>query len=207
MKTKVCKITAFLLLLTVALLSFSGCGKKAEEEFLASTAKLLEKSAIVNEICFGEGLAYGGGDAYATGGYLEATEKARAKYGVQSTEDIKALVAEIYSVAMVDYIDNVIFNPVKDDNAFVSYRRYFDAMDGEGAVALMVKKDYTPLAVGRVSYSNLRVEKYNAKRATVLVDITVKDGEKSRTDKDVSIAMRFENDAWKFDTVTYSSLK
>ena len=207
MKTTVCKITAFLLLLTLSLLTLSGCGRQGEEEFLKGAEQLLEKSAVVNEICFGEGLAYGGDNAYMTGGYLEATEEARTKYAVNSAEDIKTRVAEVYSVAVVDYIGSVIFNPVKEDNTFVSYRRYFDAMDGEGAVALMVKKDYEPLAVGKVSYANLRVESLSRARATLLVDITVTNGEESRTDKDVSLSMRFENDAWKFDTVTYSSLK
>lgn len=207
MKKTVCKITVFFLLFSLSLLTLSGCGRQGEEEFLKGAEQLLEKSAVVNEICFGEGLAYGGDNAYATGGYLEATEESRAKYGVSSTEDIKALIAEVYSVAMIDYINEVILNPVKEENTFVSYRRYFDAMDGEGGVALMVKKDYEPLAIGKVSYANLRVESLSRARATVLVDITVTNGDQSRTDKDVSLAMRFEDGAWKFDTVTYSSLK
>ena len=207
MRTTVCKIVVFLLLLSLTVGSVSGCKKQSEEEFLATAALLLEKSIAVNELCFGEGLSYGDEDGYATGSYEEATVASREEYGVNTVEDIKALVAEVYSISMVDYIDKVIFNPVKEENTFVTYRRYFDAMDGTGNVALMVKKDCAPLAVGKVSYSNLRIEDHGSKRATVLVDITVSKGEESRTDKDVSLNMRREDGAWKFDTATYSSLK
>ena len=207
MKRTVCKIAVFLLLLALTVSCFTGCARESDEEMLATASALLEKSAAVNEICFGEGLAYGGEGAYAVSGYEEATKAARETYGVETVEDIKALVREVYSVATVDYIDTVIFNAVKQENTFASYRRYFDAMDGEGGVRLMVKKEYEPLAVGRVTYENLRLASHGRTRAELLVDITVTDGENSRTDCDVSLSMRYEEGAWKFDTVTYSSLK
>jgi len=101
----------------------------------------------------------------------------------------------------------VIFNPVREGSTFTSYRRYFDALDGEGGVCLMVKKDYEPLAVGDVSYANVRLVSHSRARAEILVDLTVTDGENSRTDRDVSFALRYEQGGWKLDTVTYASLK
>ena len=171
------------------------------------TESLLEKSAAVNEICFGKGLAYDEKNGYTVSGYAEASEESRAKYGIQTVEELKALITAVYSVAMVDHIDRVVFNPVKEENTFLSYRRYFDAMDGEGGVALMVKKDYLPIAHGDVSYKNLQIDSHGRNRATVLVDITVTDGTSTRTYESVSLAMRREDGVWKFDTVTYASLK
>ena len=140
MKTTVCKIAVFFLALTLVLGSFSGCARESDEEFVSHVTALLETSATVNALCFGEGFAIDEENGYTTSGYVEASEESRAKYGIQTVEELKALVADVYSVAMVDYIDRVIFNPVREDTSFLSYRRYFDAMDGEGGVALMVKK-------------------------------------------------------------------
>lgn len=207
MKTTVCKTAVFLLLLSLVLTALSGCAGESDAEFLALTESLLEKSAAVNEICFGKGLAYDEKNGYTVSGYAEASEESRAKYGIQTVEELKALITAVYSVAMVDHIDRVVFNPVKEENTFLTYRRYFDAMDGEGGVALMVKKDYLPIAHGDVSYTNLRVDSLGRRRATVLVDITVTDGTSTRTYESVSLAMRREDGVWKFDTVTYASLK
>ena len=206
MKRTICKITIFLLLLSAFVTSFSSCARESDEEFLTLTAELLQKSAAVNEICFGEGLAYDEQNGYATSGYAEATEESCLKYGVRTVEEIKALVASVYSVAVADYIDDVVFQPVKDGNTFLTYRRYFDAMDGEGNVALMVKKDYEVKAHGTVTYGNLRVETHARTRATVLTDVSVTDGENSRVYENVSFDLRFEDGAWKLDTVTYASL-
>ncbi len=207
MKKTVCKIATFLLLVAVTATSLAGCARESDEEFLALSEALLTKSAAVNEICFGEGLAYGDEDAYVTSGYVEATRASREKYGIETVEEMKALIADVYSVATCEYIDTVIFSPVRDGVTVTSYRRYFDALDGEGGVCLMVKKDYLPLAVGSVSYANLRIVSHSRARAEILADVTVTDGESTRTDRDVSFDLRYEQGAWKLDTVTYASLK
>lgn len=207
MKRFVCKILCLLLISATVATAFVGCARESDEEFLAIAESLLQKSIAVNEICFGEGLAYGDEDGYVTSGYVEATRASREKYGINTVEEMKARIDEIYSIATCDYIDTVIFNPVKQDNAFASYRRYFDALDGEDNVCLMVKKDYVPHAVGSVSYANVRIASHSRSRAEILTDVTVTDGKESRTDRDVSFALRYEDGAWKLDTVTYASLK
>ena len=209
MKRTVCKITAFLLLLAMTVTLLPACARESDEEFFSLVNELLEKSATVNEICFGAGLAYDEAEegTYKTNGYVEATLASRTGYGVSSVADNKAMMTAVYTIATCEYIDTVIFSPVKEGTSFASYRRYFDALDGDGGMALMVKKDYEPLAYGTVSYSELRVASHGRARAEILVDITVTDGENSRTDRDVSLKLRFEDGAWKFESVTYSSLK
>ena len=73
-------------------------------------------------------------------------------------------------------------------------------------ICLMVKKDYEVKAHGTVTYGNLRVESHARTRATVLTDVSVTDGENSRVYENVSFDLRFEDGAWKLDTVTYASL-
>ena len=208
MKRILCKSTAVLLLLALFLPLFSGCARETDDEMLAICERLLRESALVNEICFGVGLSHveGKDEGYLTPGYAEATKASREKYGVNSTTDIKEKIRAVYSVDTCDYIDRVIFQPVREESTVASYRRYFDAEDLDGNLCLMVKKDYEPFATGSVTYENVRIAKHSRSRAEILVDITVSDGEESRTQKDVSFPLRYE-DGWRLDALTYASVK
>ena len=207
MKRTVFKILIFAIVSLLLIGSLAGCARESEKEMIAIVHTQLAKTAKVNAICFGEGLTPSKEGGYQLSGYSEATVESRAKYGVDTVEDIFALMRECYSVAACEYIDTVVFNPVKEDTAFASFSRYFDANDGNDNVCLMVRKGYEPHAVGEVSYENIRLEKHSRSRATVLVDVTVTEGEESRTDKNVKLDLRYEDGAWKFDTLTYSSIR
>lgn len=207
MKRTVFKILIFAMVSLLLVASLAGCARESEEEMIAIVHTQLAKTAKVNAICFGEGLTPSEEGGYQLSGYSEATVESRAKYGVDTVEEIFALMRECYSVAACEYIDTVVFNPVKEETAFASFSRYFDANDGNDNVCLMVRKGYVPHAVGEVSYDNIRLEKHSRSRATVLVDVTVTEGEESRTDKNVKLDLRYEDGAWKFDTLTYSSIR
>lgn len=206
MKRTVFKTAVFILLISLLVPTLVGCARESDEAFLAIAEKQLAVTAMVNEICFGAGLAAMEKDGYPMSGYLETTEEARAKYGVSSVADIKKMIASAYTVAASDSIDQVIFRPVQVDGSYASYRRYVDAADGD-VTHLMVKKDYEPLTEGTVSYANLRLKSHDRSRAEVLVDVTVTDGTQTRTDKDVLFRLRFEEGAWKYDTLTYASIR
>ena len=206
MKRLVYKIIVFTLFFTLLVPMFSGCAAESDEALLTTAKQLLEKSKTVNEICFGEGLAFMEEGGHSMTGYLEATKEARERYAVSSTEDIRALVREVYSFASCEYVDSVIFSPIYTETGYISYRRYFDTTTDDGVSHLMVKKEYEPNAVGEVSYSNVRISSHKRSRAEILVDVTVTDGVKSRTDKDVEFLLRKEDGAWKLDTLTYASI-
>ena len=207
MKRTVSKILIFVMISLLLIPSLTGCARESEEEMMAIIQTQLAKTAKVNAICFGEGLTPSEEGGYQLNGYSEATVESRAKYGVDTVEEIFALMRECYSVSACDYIDTVIFNPVREETSFASFSRYFDANDGKDNVCLMVKKGYEPRAFGDVSYDNIRIDKHSRSRVTVLVDVTVTEGENSRTDKNVKLDLRYEDGAWKFDTLTYSSIR
>lgn len=207
MKRIVCKILVFAMICLLLVPTFAGCARESADEMLHIAAEQLEKTKTVNAICFGKGLTPGEEGGYQLSGYAEATVESRAAFGVDTVEEIFALMRECYSTAACDYIDTVVFNPVKEESTFASFSRYFDAMDGKDNVCLMVKKGYTPLSYGDVSYANIRLEKHTRSRATVLVDVTVTEGELSRTDKNIKLDLRYEDGVWKFDTLTYASIR
>ena len=205
MKRVIYKLTVFILMISLLVPSLVGCAKEDDATLLTVAQELLEKSNAVNKICFGEGLTKSE-DGYKLSGYSEVTAEDREKYRLATVEDIRALVREVYSVAACGYIDSVVFSPVQTESGYVSYRRYFDATEND-IIHLMVKNEYEPLTTGDVTYENVRVASHKKSRAEILVDITVTDGSETRTDKDVMLSLRKEGGAWRFDTVTYSSIK
>lgn len=208
MKRILCKTAIFLLLFALLLPTLSGCARETDEELYGTVVQLLEESALVNALCFGTGLSpvKDESEGYLTPGYAEATEASRTEYGVSSVQDITDKIRAVYSTSAAESVESVVFEPVRLENTVLAYRRYFDAEDGEGNLCLMVKKDYEPLAVGSVSYENIRIVKHSRSRAEILTDITVTEGEESRTDKDVSFLLRYE-EGWRLDTLTYASIK
>lgn len=205
MKRVLCKSAVFLLSILLLLPMLFACGGESDEVILAEAKTLLAKSAVVNALCFGEGLAPVAEGGFSSGGYTEADAASLEKYGVASVADIRALASAVYSVAAIDQLEQIIFVPVQSEGGFASYRRYYDAQDGERAV-LMVKREYTPVARGEVRYENIRVAENGRNRAKILVDITVTDGERSRTLKDESFSLRREEGGWRLDTLTYASV-
>ena len=206
MKRTVFKITVFFLILSLFLPLLASCARESDEEMIAIAEAQLEKTATVNAICFGEGLTPVEEGGYLVSGYVEASKESRAAFGVQTVKEIKQLISDVYTDAASAAIDQAVFQPVQVDGSYASYSRYFDAVD-EDDIHLMIKKDYVPLTEGKVSYANLRLIAHDRSRAAVLVDVTVTDGTQSRTDKDVLFRLRFENDVWKYDTLTYSSIR
>ncbi len=204
-QTKVVKITAFFLIFTCLASLLVGCGKPDEGEFVATVEELLALSDRVNALCFGEGLVPDE-EGYSSGAYREATKESLALFEVNSTFDIREMIRTVYSVTTAEWIESVVFSPVYEGGAVISYSRYYDTTVSEkegDRSALMVKKDHDPLLSGRAAYGNIRVVSLKSRRAEILVDVTVtKDGE-SRTEKDVSLKLRCEEDGWRFDEATY----
>lgn len=202
MKTKLCKITAFLLTLLVIFGVFAGCARETDEELLNTAQTLLDKSAPINALLFGSGFTPKE-DGYTSGAYTEADEASLAAYGIATVAELRERVAEIYSAFTCDYIDTVVLAPVRDGGSVISYRRYYDGVEGDRAV-LMVYRDFDVIAADRVSYGNLRIVSHSRARAEILADITVYDGDSATVQKDVAFLLRYE-EGWRLDTVTYAA--
>ncbi len=205
MKRVLCKSTVFLLMVLLLLPMLFACSAEPDDEVLAAAEALLAQSATVNALCFGEGLSPVAEGGFSSGGYTEADPVSLEKYGISSVSDIRAMVSAVYSVAAAEQLAQIVFAPVQTEGGFASYRRYYDAVDGERAV-LMVKREYTPLTQGEVRYENVRLAENARGRAKILVDITVTDGERVRTLTDEGFSLRREEQGWRLDTLTYASI-
>ena len=189
-----------MLTLLVVFGTLTGCARESDETLLAEAQALLDKSAPLNAVLFGSGILPKEG-GFTSGAYTEADEASLAVYGISSVSMIRERMAEVYSAFTCDYIESVVFSPVKDGSTVLTYRRYYDGLDKDRAV-LMVHREFGVIAADSVAYSNLRVVSHRRSRAEILADITVLDGEQPSVQKDVSLQLRYE-DGWRLDTVSY----
>ena len=208
MQRKVVKIAAFCLVFLCLLSSLAGCAKPDEAAFLAEVKGLLTEAEKVNVLCFGEGLATKEG-GYKVGSYTEASEESLAAFGVTNTASIKAKIAAVYSVTTAEWVEKVTFSATYEDSEVLSYSRYYDttaALEAGKRDVLMVKEGYEALLNARATYSNVRVVELSSRRAKILVDITVTNEKgETRTEKDVLLALRNEENGWRFDEATYQN--
>ncbi len=203
------KLFVLILALCLTLLSFSSCGAKESNEELISIAKeLTEASVSVNQMIFGSGIA-AKESGYSVGSYTEADEESLALFGVASVADIEARVRGVYSAATSAWIKNTVLTSVKEESQVLTYARYYDGERMEGmdfVPVLMVRDNHEPLAVGDVSYANYTLISAERREAVFTVDITVTDGEKTKSFPSSRITMVKEDGAWRLDTTTYATL-
>ena len=206
-KTMVVKIAAFLLALLLSVGLLGGCGQGDDGAFLQDVEVLLTQTEVVNALCFGEGVRPLE-EGYESGSYREADPEDLAAYGVTSVAKMREMVRKVYSVTTADWVEEIAFSAIHADNTVLRYSRYYDTVasekEGDRAV-VMVKTDYEPLLFGRNTYANLRLTEKKAKRAKILVDVTVTYEGESQVMKDVSLTLRLEDDGWRFDGPTYFS--
>ena len=188
--------------------ALSGCAKPDEAAFLAEVTELLTEAEKVNVLCFGEGLAPKEG-GYKEGSYTEADEESLAYFEVTNLASIRAKIAAVYSVTTAEWVEKVTLSATYEDSEVLSYSRYYDSVaqeQGGTRAVLMVKERYEALLFARATDANIRVVTLSSRRAEILVDITVTDAEgESRTEKDVSLKLRCEENGWRFDEATYQN--
>ena len=178
-----------------------------ESEVLLYSRELIEKSLVLNEILYGEGLAYD--ENVGVGIYKQATNESLAKYQI---ENMKSLTDKIEAVFSDSYIRTInssdIFNSVTDDGVIVSYSRYFeDETEDEGEEKIskiLVNSKYDYFLKNKYEYiGDISVKGSEGEYVIVsaLVRATRADG-KSR-DFNLDIKLIEEEDGWRISTPTY----
>ena len=208
MQRKIVKILAFCLVFLCFVPSLGSCSKPDETAFLAEVNDLLVKAEAVNFLCFGEGLGIKEG-GYKSGSYTEAKEEDLSAYGVTNTASIKAKIAAVYTVTTAAWVESLVFSATYEDSTVLVYSRYYDSVAAEktgNRPVLMVKENYEGLLNARATYSNVRVVELSSRRAEILVDVTVTNAKgETRTETDVELSLRYEENGWRFDEATYQN--
>lgn len=192
------------LLIFASVTSLVSCGPaESEAELVAIAGELCEKSIMVNELCFGEGIL-AEEEGYKSGAYRAAAAASMEKYGVKNLAEIEARVGEVYSLTVTSWIKNTIFTSGKSDNGVLNYARYFDST-ADAYIGLMVKEDYEPTVIGKASYSDFVLKETGAKTVSFTVTVTVTHEGKSVTVPNTELTMCKEDGVWRLDTPSYAT--
>ena len=145
-------------LLLVALLSFSllACSstkKYSKEEIEAELEVLLEKTHLLNDLYFGEGIPVKE-NGYTISVYREADMSSLEKYGIKDLESLRAKTAEVFSSEMCAWLDEITFN-LLDSGTSVARARYYK--DKEGRIMVRTTADVFVDGVVTYDLSTLKI--------------------------------------------------
>lgn len=195
------KILAAALIISCAIASLVSCNRKYDEdEVISAAGELIKKSAVLEDILFGEGFGIDLSDTNI--GYKKADAASVKSYsdklGISFT-DINGLRSVISSVYTAGYA-NDIFSGVLYGNPNFKTRYY---QDGD---AIMVDTTYKKLKKDEITYhyETLKVSDVNGEKITVSLDITIKTSDGKSQNRNISVDMIEDASGWKIDTPTYA---
>ncbi len=196
-----------LLLLSLCLLcSFWGCKELPQDEMLITRAKeLLPKTDAFNTLFYIEGVPVDT-SSYEENGYKKADATQLSLLGITKIEDAKNLMKGVWSQAHMERVSkSSLMASVIDGNTIASYVYCYDKYSKGGVFqGIMVSVDGLPIQAGEVTYNydTLRVLEKEEERATLEIDVVVKnkEGEEKTTTLDVVLVL--ENGVWLLDSNT-----
>ena len=182
MKTfsKVKKVTALLLLMGCLLATLAGCGKEktaSDTSLVASASVLIEKSYVINQLFFEEGIALLE-NGKVENRYQEADASQLAQYGFSSFDSISQYVKSIYSDVAYAQWTSLAIDRQSDGVSILRQAYCYDAKDKHGTfLMLMVSLDGLNNPTDKTVYdlSSLQVVSKTATTAILEVEASIKD--------------------------------
>ena len=171
-KFKTAVLTAALLLVCAALIACSGERRITKGELAEVLPELVEKSAVLNEIYFGDGFPPDGSAALPENGYYYVDSEI---YGLYTIEQIKEATEEVFTPEYSLILYASAFDGLASEDA-VTPPRY---IEGERGLMQSVRSTVYDLAERTYDYETLKVKKADHARATVSVQTVDTDGNKA----------------------------
>ena len=205
----------------LAFVSLTACKEKDREyneaEVTAAAKVLIEKSLILNEIYWGEGIPFlSPEDGSEPKGYLPADPDAlkalEEEFGMKDLETLKKKTREIFSEAGYKWILSSCLTNVNTDDGIASYARYYQqTADSEtGAVdGLMVYANARNIFENTKSveyiYEGMTVSDVEGEVLTVSLKVKTvgKNGEQST--RDFTVAVIEEADGYRLHGASYAT--
>ena len=191
MKRFLAVILAMLTAMTVGASLVSCSSAYTDEQLIAIFAEQYEKSYVLNEYVWGEGIApgeYDPNDVKLEAYYVTVAEN--AQYTTKA-EFLDALKSVYVSDFVSDEIDQLLFRGYGDDGPDPRYGEI------NGKLSINVNdKGNENIGMGKFLPDTARVKK--SRGSVVVFTVTYE-----RDGKDYDIMMRLEGDTWKFEAPTY----
>ena len=207
------KITAILLTLVVIMTVFLGsCARNrdyVESEVLEAAKSLISKSARLNEIYWGKGIAHDQDKSGANGAYYRATAESTSHYGIKTVDDLIALTRETFTVDMANLIVNTRLSSISDEDGIKVYARYYqkyNALD-DTPECIMVYDNADVFLKDDIiyRYDTLKVSKVVGQSIFVSIDVTVINSEGDIQSSTLEVELIEEDSGFRINSPTYKS--
>ncbi len=220
------KVFALVLCLSLLTLLFTACGKGKkpeknreynEAEVCAAAQQLIEKSKILNEIYWGEGIRYieAAENDKNPGVYRPADpeymEWLYQNHGIKDVETLKAKTREVFSAAGSSSVISSRLENTTGDTGIAGYARYYmakenDALDTDDGLMVYTKAKnfYENTAAVEYVYDGMRVSAVKGEYLTVSLKVktTGKDG--STNTRDFTVKLIEEESGYRLSGATYA---
>jgi hypothetical protein len=203
------------LLVLIAVIVFScftlvSCDRSYDEGEVLSIAKeLIEKSKTLNELYYGEGIAYIDDESRKDGSYYEADYLSLSKFGIKTVDDIKNLTRSVYTVEYSNILINTKLSSVSSDNSVVSLARYYQKKNSETGEneCIMVYKDAKVFLEDTViyDYDSMKVSDVDEDIIYVTLSVTVINSENKSQTSSLTVGLIEEENGFRLDTPTYKT--
>ncbi len=209
MKKTVSLLVSLVLVLSL-LLSLISCDRRYDEEEVKEEARsLIEKSAMLNEIYWGEGIAYVENASTSNGAYYEASIVSLDKYGFSTIEELKDMTERVFSEEYCKIIFSTTLSSVSDAGELQFYARYYQKYTDEYMTepeCIMVYSLAKALIVGKTEYIFDTLEVIGSKGDLVFVKLKARVTHDGKTqEQELKIGLIEQNDGWRLDTPSYVS--
>lgn len=201
-------------------LSFVGCAPIDTTGLLEAAPELIARSALLNEIFFGEGIPYDEAGE-EQGVFYPADEAYLSEHGIKTVSDLVTMTKAVFSEAYAALIlgSGVSGFPV-DGGAYV-YPRYASSQpenlrDENETILVSSTSEFLLNPVGRSSYdySTLKISAAERKYAVLSLSVTTVsllphdervEGADNTVTETLVMEIKFvrENGAWRIDSPTY----
>ena len=213
MKKKIISIIICIVILTAITLTIVFTAMSCDRDYDEATVKaaaedLIEKSVLLNEIFWGDGLQYYDDKSYSDGDYHAAIEAYHYRMGFETISELKAMTAEVFSEDFTNQISSTIFSEIYDGEEIVHTSRYYQkysAADGVTPEMIMVNTKWKQPLNGDVvyDYSSLTVTHSEGDVVYVTINATVTLDDLPPKTKTLEIGLIEEESGWRLHTPTY----
>ena len=201
-------------------LPLAGCAKIDTTGLLDAAPALIEKSALVNEIFFGEGIPYDK-NGEAQGYFYPADAAWLAEHGIKTTADLATLTESVFSQEYAAIILGSGISGFPAGGGAYVYPRYASSQpenlrDEDETILVSTNNEFliNPIGKSTYDYSTLTLIATARDYAVLALSVTTTtllpedervEGETNTTTTTVTMEIKFvfEGGAWRIDSPTY----
>ena len=212
---KILSLVALTAILACTVLSFSSCATLDTAGLLEAAPDLIERSAMLNEVFFGEGIPYNK-DSTPVGSYYEADKEYLREAGFATVTQLKNKTKTVFSEAYSEIIFSANLSGFAVEGSGYTYARYTSSQaealrdEKETILVFVGEGAQNPYQIGKCTYdySTLQITKVGRDYAEVTLSVhTVFPPSESYPDgreEDAPMTIRFVfEDGWRIDSPTY----